>query len=93
MVRRLAISLTALVLVVTFAACAAKSPKTRIVWQKLDGTVATREELDRAAAECDQGNRADKGVDTGRFATNEWAAKMLECMKEKGYVRVEEPIP
>jgi len=93
MFRRLAISLTALVLVATFAACAAKSPKTRIVWKKIDGTVATREELDQAVAACNEGNRAKTGVDTGRFATNEWAAKMLECMKEKGYVRVEEPLP
>ncbi len=75
------------------AACAAQQPaRSRIVWQKLDGTAPTRGELDAAAAAC-KAVAGPSGGDSGRFATQAWAAKALECMREKGFERVEMALP
>lgn len=75
-------------------ACAAQKPeKTQVVWQKLDGSPATREELQRAAAACETETRKSGAEGTGRFAHIEWSVHMLDCMKSKGYTRVEKSAP
>jgi len=75
-------------------ACATqKPPKTDVVWQTLDGSVATREEIETAGATCAAETHATGGEASGRFSHLEWAVDMLDCMKRKGYQRVEKPIP
>lgn len=76
------------------AACAAQKPeRTQIVWQKLDGSPATREELQKAVSVCEAETHKSGGEGTGRFAHMEWSVHMLDCMKSKGYTRVEKPVP
>jgi len=73
--------------------CAAQKPvPTEVVWQRLDGTPATRDELERAAAACRGETRQGGGEGGPRFGHVEWAINMLDCMKRKGYERVEKPI-
>lgn len=75
-------------------ACAAQKPvKVEVVWQTLDGTAATREEIETAGANCAAETHAKGGDGSGRFSHLEWAVNMLDCMKRKGYQRVEKPIP
>lgn len=80
-------------LLVMLAGCSAQKPATMVVWQKLDGSPATREELDVAGRACAAETRAAGHEGTGRFAHIEWSANMLDCMKRKGYERVEKPAP
>jgi hypothetical protein len=75
-------------------ACSSQKPvKTEIVWQKTDGSAATREELDAAAKACAAETHKTGGEGTGRFAHVEWSVHMLDCMKRKGYERTEKPVP
>ena len=63
------------------------------VWLKSDGSIPSREELSAAASECKAVAGEGGGGESGRFATNAWAAKALECMKERGFERVEIALP
>lgn len=75
-------------------ACAAQKPaKVEVVWQTLEGSAATREEIEVAGAACAAETHATGGEGSGRFSHLEWAANMLDCMKRKGYQRVEKPVP
>ncbi len=93
MVARWTISFAVLLLAAVIGACAAKAPSTQVVWTKTDGSVAAQADLEVAAAACyaETGEEGDQY--TGRFASIEWATAVLDCMKEKGFLRVEEPLP
>jgi len=93
MIARWTVNFGVLLLAATIAACAAKAPATRVVWTKTDGSVAAQADLETAAAAC-RAETGEKGEPyTGRFANIEWATAMLDCMEEKGFQRVEEPLP
>jgi hypothetical protein len=85
-------STTGVVAFVLLAACSAQQPqKSKVIWQKVDGGTPTRQELEAAADACQVQTEKSGGSGTGRFGHIEWASHMLDCMKEKGYERIEVP--
>ncbi len=78
-------------LAILIGCSAQQPPESVVVWQNTDGTAADRAALEVAADECREATRKSGGAGDGRFSHIEWAANMLDCMKEKGFVRVEEP--
>lgn len=83
-------STTGVVALALLAACSAQQPRTsKVIWQKVDGGTPTRQELEAAAEACEARTNKSGGSGTGRFGHIEWASHMLDCMKEKGYVRIE----
>lgn len=92
-IRLVGILLAACAAASLMACSAQKKPRTTIVWRKTDGSPATREEVEAAGQACAAETRASGREGTGRFAHVEWSVSMLECMKNKGYERVETPVP
>jgi len=79
---------------VALVGCAtARDSQPKLVWQRADGSPASRAELSAAKDACVASTKPDTAAAHPQGERHAYAAQVVACVESKGYRLVEEPTP